>query len=234
MRSERVPSHHRPDCFESPGARCSRPGVLAGQIVRPTVDDRDNPAPTLDSQNAQTKLKTAVPTSGDAEATLGSAPAVEAAAKRDLASIGPYRLVKKLGEGGMGKVWLAEQTAPLRRQVALKLIKVGMYDDSVLQRFQSERQALAIMEHPWIAKVFDAGATADGQPYFVMEYVPGVPITDYCDGKRMRIRGRLELFIKVCEGVQHAHQKAIMHRDLKPANILVVEMDGKPVPRIID
>ena len=198
------------------------------------MNDRDNPAPTLDSQTAQTTGDTAVPTLGDAEASLGSAPAVEPTAKRDLASIGPYRLVKKLGEGGMGQVWLAEQTAPLRRQVALKLIKIGMYDDSVLQRFQSERQSLAIMEHPWIAKVFDAGATADGQPYFVMEYVPGVPITDYCDRKRMKIRERLELFIKVCEGVQHAHQKAIMHRDLKPANILVVEVDGKPVPRIID
>jgi serine/threonine protein kinase len=159
---------------------------------------------------------------------------VEAAAKRDLASIGPYRLVKKLGEGGMGQVWLAEQTAPIHRQVALKLIKVGMYDDSVLQRFQSERQSLAIMEHPSIAKVFDAGATVDGQPYFVMEYVPGVAITDYCDQKRLKIRERLELFVKVCEGVQHAHQKAIMHRDLKPANILVVEVDGRLVPRIID
>jgi len=198
------------------------------------VSDRDNPAPTLDSQNTQTKLDTAVPTAGDAAATLGSAPAVEATARRDLASIGPYRLVKKLGEGGMGQVWLAEQTAPLQRQVALKLIKVGIYEDSVLQRFQSERQSLAIMEHPSIAKVFDAGATVDGQPYFVMEYVPGVPITDYCDQKRLKIRERLELFIKVCEGVQHAHQKAIIHRDLKPANILVAEVDGKPVPRIID
>jgi serine/threonine protein kinase len=197
------------------------------------LNDRDDPAPTVDSQTAQTKLNTAVPALGDPEATLDSDPR-EATAKRDLLSIGPYRLMKKLGEGGMGQVWLAEQTAPLRRQVALKLIKVGMYDDLVLQRFQSERQSLAIMEHPWIAKVFDAGATSDGQPYFVMEYVPGVPITDYCDRKQMRIRERLELFIKVCEGVQHAHQKAIMHRDLKPANILVVEMEGKPVPRIID
>jgi eukaryotic-like serine/threonine-protein kinase len=148
--------------------------------------------------------------------------------------MGPYRLVQKLGEGGMGQVWLAEQTAPVRRQVALKLIKVGMYDDDVLTRFQSERQSLAIMDHPAIAKVFDAGTTPDGQPYFVMEYVPGVPITEYCDQKRLSIRKRLQLFIKVCEGVQHAHQKAIIHRDLKPANILVVEVDGKPVPRIID
>jgi len=166
--------------------------------------------------------------------TLDFAPAAEAVAKHDLKSIGPYHLVRKLGEGGMGQVWLAEQNAPLRRQIALKLLKVGTYDDSVLQRFYSERQSLAIMEHPSIAKVFDAGATPDGQPYFVMEYVPGVPITDYCDQKRMKVRERLELFIGVCEGVQHAHQKAIIHRDLKPANILVVKVDGKPVPRIID
>ena len=145
-----------------------------------------------------------------------------------------FQLIRKLGEGGMGQVWLAEQTSPVRRQVALKLIKAGMYDEAVVQRFKSERQSLAIMDHPAIAKVFDAGATPQGQPYFVMEYVPGLPITEYCDQKKLRIRERLELFIQACEGVQHAHQKAIIHRDLKPANILVVEVDGKPVPRIID
>ncbi|MGC1787834.1 MAG: serine/threonine-protein kinase, partial [Terriglobales bacterium] len=145
-----------------------------------------------------------------------------------------YRLLKKLGEGGMGQVWLAEQTSPVRRQVALKLIRAGMYDELVVQRFQAERQSLAIMDHPAIAKVFDAGTTAQGQPYFVMEYVPGLPITEYCDQKKLRVMDRLELFIQACEGVQHAHQKAIIHRDLKPANILVVEVDGKPVPRIID
>jgi eukaryotic-like serine/threonine-protein kinase len=149
-------------------------------------------------------------------------------------SLGPYRLLQKVGEGGMGRVWLAEQTAPVRRRVAVKLIKAGMYDDAVLKRFASERQSLAIMDHPSIAKVFDAGTTPDGQPYFVMEYVPGVPITDYCDQKRLNIRERMELFIKVCDGVQHAHLKAIIHRDLKPANILVTEVDGKPLPRIID
>jgi eukaryotic-like serine/threonine-protein kinase len=145
-----------------------------------------------------------------------------------------FQLVRKLGEGGMGQVWLAEQTSPVQRPVALKLIKAGMYDEAVVQRFESERQALAIMDHPAIAKVFDAGATPQGQPYFVMEYVPGLPITEYCDQKKLKIADRLELFISACEGVQHAHQKAIMHRDLKPANILVVELDGKPVPRIID
>jgi serine/threonine protein kinase len=145
-----------------------------------------------------------------------------------------FQLVRKLGEGGMGQVWLAEQTSPVRRQVALKLIKAGMYDEALVQRFQSERQSLAIMDHPAIAKVFDAGTTPQGQPYFVMEYVPGLPITEYCDQKKLKIRDRLELFVQACEGVQHAHQKAIIHRDLKPANILVVEVDGKPVPRIID
>ena len=134
----------------------------------------------------------------------------------------------------MGQVWLAEQTSPVRRQVAIKLIKAGMYDEAVVQRFESERQSLAIMDHPAIAKVFDAGTTPQGQPYFVMEYVPGLPITEYCDQKKLKIADRLELFIQACEGVQHAHQKAIIHRDLKPANILVVEVDGKPVPRIID
>ena len=149
-------------------------------------------------------------------------------------SIGPYQLIRKIGGGGMGQVWLAEQTAPLQRQVALKLIRSGMYDDSLLRRFQAERQSLALMDHPAIAKVFDAGATPDGQPYFVMEYVPGIPINEYCDQKKLGVSHRLELFVKVCEGVQHAHQKAVIHRDLKPANILVVEVDGKPVPRIID
>ncbi|MGB8470917.1 MAG: serine/threonine-protein kinase, partial [Candidatus Sulfotelmatobacter sp.] len=145
-----------------------------------------------------------------------------------------FQLVRKLGEGGMGQIWLAEQTSPVRRQVALKLIKAGMYDESVVKRFQAERQSLAIMDHPAIAKVFDAGATPQGQPFFVMEYVPGAPITEYCDQKKLKIADRLELFIQACEGVQHAHQKAVIHRDLKPANILVVEVDGKPVPRIID
>ena len=145
-----------------------------------------------------------------------------------------FQLTRKLGEGGMGQVWLAEQTSPVRRLVAVKLIRAGMYDESVVKRFQAERQSLAMMDHPAIAKVFDAGATPQGQPYFVMEYVPGLPITEYCDQKKLRIVDRLQLFIQACEGVQHAHQKAIIHRDLKPANILIVQVDGKPVPRIID
>jgi serine/threonine protein kinase len=152
----------------------------------------------------------------------------------ELGSIGPYRLIRKLGEGGMGHVWLAEQSAPVKRLVALKIIKALRYDTSALVRFDLERQALAIMDHPAIAKVFDAGSTAEGQPYFAMEYVSGLPITQYCDEKRLSASERLLIFTRVCEGVQHAHQKAIIHRDLKPTNILVVEVDGKPVPRIID
>ncbi len=170
----------------------------------------------------------------DPEPTLDSAAAPVGVSALDLGSIGPYRLIRQLGEGGMGQVWLAEQSAPVKRQVALKIIRAERYDDSALLRFNVERQTLAIMDHPAIAKVFDAGSTAEGQPYFVMEYVPGLPITDYCDRKLLLVHERLALFIKVCEGVQHAHQKAIMHRDLKPSNILVVEVDGKPMPRIID
>jgi eukaryotic-like serine/threonine-protein kinase len=148
--------------------------------------------------------------------------------------IGPYHLLERIGEGGMGEVWLAEQKQPVRRRVAIKLIKEGMNTREVVARFESERQALALMDHPAIAKVFDAGSTPEGRPYFAMEYVAGIPITVYCDKHKLTMRQRMELFILVCEGVQHAHQKAIIHRDLKPSNILVIEVDGKPVPRIID
>ena len=148
--------------------------------------------------------------------------------------IGRYHLLQKIGEGGMGEVWLAEQKEPVRRRVALKLVKAGMNSREVIARFESERQALALMDHPAIAKVFDAGSTAEGAPYFVMEYVAGVPITNYCDNHRLSTRERLDLFMRVCEGVQHAHQKAIIHRDLKPSNILVINVDGRAAPKIID
>lgn len=189
--------------------------------------------PDKDLTSAEVEFQTQS-ISGGLKTPTDSASSEENRRGDDRKSIGNYLLVKKLGEGGMGQVWLAEQTAPVRRQVALKLIRVGMYDDAILRRFESERQSLAIMDHPSIAKVFDAGTTSDGQPYFVMEYVQGLPITTYCDQHKLKIRDRLELFIRVCEGVQHAHQKAIIHRDLKPANILVTEVDGKPTPRIID
>ncbi|MBV8551347.1 MAG: serine/threonine protein kinase [Acidobacteriaceae bacterium] len=147
---------------------------------------------------------------------------------------GKYRVQQRLGRGGMGEVWLAEQKSPVRRRVALKLIKAGMDTREIVARFESERQALALMDHPAIAKVFDAGSTPQARPYFAMEYVPGIPITAYCDKHKLSLRERLQLFVRVCEGVQHAHQKAIIHRDLKPANILVGDVDGRPLPKIID
>src|ERR1700692_1159235 len=170
----------------------------------------------------------------DSAPTLGVAPTSDLNGSSTGGIIGPYHLLQLIGEGGMGQVWLAEQKQPVRRRVAVKLIKVGMDTREVVARFESERQALALMDHPGIAKVFDAGSTPEGRPYFVMEYVAGLPITDYCDRHRLTMRQRMELFILVCDGVQHAHQKAIIHRDLKPTNILVTEVDGKPVPRIID
>ena len=147
---------------------------------------------------------------------------------------GRYRVLRPLGEGGMGSVYLAEQLEPIRRQVALKVVKVGMDTAQVLARFNNERQALAMMDHPNIAQIFDAGATAKGRPYFVMEYIEGAPITQYCDRERRTTRERLALFLAVCRGVQHAHQKGVIHRDLKPSNVLVTEQDGAPVPKVID
>ncbi len=149
--------------------------------------------------------------------------------------VGPYELVRELGSGGMGEVYLARRVdAEFEQQVAIKLIRSGQDSAAVVRRFRAERQILANLDHPNIAKLLDGGRTAQGQPYFVMEYVAGLPITDYCDQHRLRIRERIELFLQACEGVQHAHQNAIIHRDLKPANILVIEVDGRAVPRIID
>jgi serine/threonine protein kinase/tetratricopeptide (TPR) repeat protein len=148
--------------------------------------------------------------------------------------IGPYRLLQRIGEGGMGEVYEAEQERPVRRRVALKLIKRGMDTREVVARFESERQALALMDHPNIAHVFDAGSTDEGLPYFVMELVHGVPIIEHCDRHRLPTRARLELFLRVCDAVQHAHQKAIIHRDIKPSNILVTFQDEEAVPKIID
>src|SRR5579884_2055186 len=147
---------------------------------------------------------------------------------------GRYKLLEQIGEGGMGTVWVAEQTQPVRRKVALKLIKAGMDSKSVLARFEAERQALALMDHPNIAKVLDGGTTESGRPFFVMEYVKGVPFTKYCDDARLSIAERLALFVPVCKAIQHAHQKGIIHRDLKPSNVLVTLYDGKPVPKVID
>jgi serine/threonine protein kinase/WD40 repeat protein len=147
---------------------------------------------------------------------------------------GRYKLLEPIGEGGMGTVWMAQQTEPVKRTVALKLIKAGMDTKAVLSRFEAERQALALMDHPNIAKVLDAGASDEGRPFFVMELVKGVPITKYCDERKLTLRQRLDLFIPVCQAVQHAHQKGVIHRDLKPSNVLVARYDDKPVPKVID
>jgi WD40 repeat protein/serine/threonine protein kinase len=148
--------------------------------------------------------------------------------------LGPYKLLEQVGEGGMGAVFMAEQQQPVRRKVALKVIKPGMDTRQVVARFEAERQALALMDHPNIARVLDGGATASGRPYFVMELVKGVPITDFCDQNHLSVRERLELFVSVCRAVQHAHQKGVIHRDLKPSNVLVTLHDGTPVPKVID
>jgi WD40 repeat protein/serine/threonine protein kinase/tetratricopeptide (TPR) repeat protein len=148
--------------------------------------------------------------------------------------IGPYKLIEQIGEGGMGTVWMAQQTEPVKRLVAVKLIKAGMDSKQVIARFEAERQALAMMDHPNIARVLDAGATPERRPYFAMELVKGIPITRYCDGQRLSVRERLELFVPVCQAVQHAHQKGVIHRDLKSSNVLVAPYDGIPVVKVID
>ncbi|MCZ6611624.1 MAG: serine/threonine-protein kinase, partial [Planctomycetota bacterium] len=143
--------------------------------------------------------------------------------------VGHYRILDRLGEGGFAVVYLAEQTEPVKRRVALKIIKLGMDTKQVIARFEAERQALAMMEHPNVAKVYDAGVTDQGRSYFVMEHVPGVSITEHCDRQRLNINQRLDLFMQVCDAVQHAHQKGIIHRDLKPSNILVTAKNGEAV-----
>jgi WD40 repeat protein/serine/threonine protein kinase len=180
-----------------------------------------------------------------AQGEIGSfleSPAPELDPTRDLPAVsdgpgtvvGPYKLLEQIGEGGFGVVFMAEQTAPVRRRVALKVLKPGMDTKQVVARFEAERQALALMDHPNIAKVFDAGSTDAGRPYFAMELVRGVPVTRFCDDKRLSARGRLGLFVAVCQAVQHAHTKGVIHRDLKPSNVLVTLHDGVPVPKVID
>src|SRR5262249_29145038 len=149
--------------------------------------------------------------------------------------IGRYKLLQRIGEGGCGVVFMAEQEEPVRRRVALKVIKPGMDTESVIARFEAERQALALMDHPNIAHVFDAGATESGRPYFVMELVEGIKISDYCNQHSLALSERLKLFVQICDAIQHAHQKGIIHRDIKPSNVLVTKgSGGKAVPKVID
>jgi WD40 repeat protein len=198
----------------------------------PDADLRQRVERMLDAHEApQSLLDRLAPAAEPPEATTGAA-AAEPPSDTGLPS--RYKLVQEIGEGGMGTVWMAQQTEPVRRLVAVKLVKPGMDSKQVLARLEVERQALALMDHPNIAKVLDAVTTSAGRPYFVMELIKGVPLTRYCDEHRLTPRQRLELFIPVCQAVQHAHQKGVIHRDLKPTNVLVCLYDGKPVPKVID
>src|SRR6266481_677014 len=178
---------------------------------------------------AQRPSEAAGPPNPGATLLIAPAPAEKAGDR-----IGRYKLLQQIGEGGCGVVYMAEQEEPVRRMVALKVIKLGMDTKSVIARFEAERQALALMDHPNIAGILDVGATDTGRPFFVMELVRGIKITDYCDKSNLPTRERLDLFVQVCQAVQHAHQKGIIHRDIKPSNILVTLRDGVPVPKVID
>jgi serine/threonine protein kinase/tetratricopeptide (TPR) repeat protein len=202
------------EAYDHPGGFLERPAI------DPTTTLDQPPDPFADGDSSD-------PSPGIAQAAR---PIEEGAGTR----IGPYKLLQQIGEGGMGVIFMAEQEKPVHRKVALKIIKPGMDSRQVIARFEAERQALALMDHPNIAKVLDAGTTGSGRPYFVMELVKGVPITEYCDQHRLTPRERLELFVPVCQAVQHAHQKGVIHRDLKPSNVLIALYDGRPVPKVID
>ncbi len=182
----------------------------------------DGPEPTGQALSTTTKLSDAPP---ESSSNLTEGPGTV---------IGRYKLLQKIGEGGMGIVYMAEQTEPVTRKVALKIIKLGMDTRNVVARFEAERQALAMMDHPNIARVLDGGATESGRPYFVMELVRGVPITEYCDKNHLPTPQRLDLFRQICHAIQHAHQKGVIHRDIKPSNILVTLNDSVPLPMVID
>jgi eukaryotic-like serine/threonine-protein kinase len=209
-----------------------------------SIDDANLPkyveellsAPDKPLSSAADEATLVLPTDGAAEADPRPQKTADgkSATNENVTIAGRYVLQNKIGEGGMGEVWAAKQIAPLKRTVALKLIKRGMDSQAVIARFEQERQALALMDHPNIARVLDGGVTETGQSFFVMELVDGLPLTKFADESKLNTAERLELFVAVCQAVQHAHQKGIIHRDLKPANIMVTMIDGRPVPKVID
>src|ERR1019366_6683064 len=205
------------------GRACGGEAQLRQQVVEALFQAQEDAAATAPA-----------PRSPSSEETITVAFPPKAPGEKPGDWIGHYKLLEQRGEGGMGTVWVAEQSEPVRRKVALKIIKLGMDTKQVIARFEAERQALALMDHPNIAKVLDAGATDKGRPYFVMEFVSGEPITTYCDRQNLPTHERLDLFVQVCRAIQHAHQKGIIHRDIKPSNILVALQDGVPVPKVID
>jgi tetratricopeptide (TPR) repeat protein len=226
-------------CAGQPELRAAVEALLAAHEASGSLLDR--PPPALPGQAADPGPSPARPVAPGAFSPDSPEGAPQATTTDYQPDLGPgaviagrYILVERIGEGGMGEVWVARQTEPVRRKVAVKLIKAGMDSRAVLQRFEQERQALALMDHPHIARVLDGGLTPDRRPFFVMELVNGLPLTRFCDDARLGIRERLELFAAICQAVQHAHQKGIIHRDLKPSNILVTILDGRPVPRVID
>ncbi len=232
-----------PDSILDPGS--SQPGtaLLPDRTSATQALDPDAPTPTATATELhRADRATERFDQPDSSATTAAETASPAPGRARVANsegigtviAGRYTLVEVIGEGGMGSVYLASQTEPVKRQVALKRIKTGLDSRAVLARFDAERQALALMDHPNIARIYDGGVTPAGYPIFVMELVRGVPLTEYCDQKRLSVRSRLELFVAVCQAVQHAHQKGIIHRDLKPGNVLVTEVDGRPTPKVID
>ena len=218
--------------FGQIGHRIEEEDLFAAALALPTAE-RERYLQRACSSNAQllARLTALLDAFGDAVNFIEDGPSVESPSAN---RIGAYRVLRELGEGGCGVAYLAEQTAPVKRQVALKIIKPGMDTKAVIVRFEAERQVLALLDHPNIAKVFDAGTTSEGRPYFVMELVRGVRITEYCAQSRMTVSQRLSLFIQVCQAIQHAHQKGIIHRDIKPSNVLVTMHDGLPLAKVID
>jgi hypothetical protein len=215
--------------------------ISSAPSATPSAPAKKLNQPVFSGPSDSSFLGASLPNANQSDARLSEASLSDAGSASSKLGLGAnqiindrYRLTKKIGEGGMGSVWIAEQTKPVRRQVAIKLIRAGRESHQIIKRFEQERQALAIMDHPGIARVLDGGTTEEDQPWFAMELVDGVPLTDYCDRVRLSLRSRLELFIHICQAVQHAHQKGVIHRDLKPGNILVTLVDGRPVPKVID